>query len=679
MKSPRTLSKILAAVWPLIGLATAQTSLVNGKGGGITNPAAFRTALGGSSSGSALFTDNPNALKNTFAKVIAGYSGSGQINVMTAGDSLSAGINAPNGGLAMLEHRWGIAGVGVGGIGVYGGPSVSGGASVSSTDYARWWNGNVAVVPAAGEAVYDYNTTGPIYCNRIRIFYIKEDAVGKFKVQTSFNGAAYADENSTRTSGVTTNGSPNISFATSGGVIPPLGMIVTGTGIPVNTYVVSATATTAVLNQNATATGSGLTFTFSPNVDTDNNASTAAGIITLDKSAAANVGLYRVKIVGLTGTVRIIGALFDHTGMSGVVRTSLSKGSSDFTEWDDCPASVINTVIGSIAPDLTLFANVGTTTEGALNTMFGRLSTAHAASDRIIFGVWPNATATEVTENPVLEAWARANSAAYVSPTWHWPTHAALQAAGLSADATHPTATGYALMTSWAFERVLAGWPAITPVLPGGGGSGVPYNILTAGRLLEPGSGIQTVNLTQSLSAPFIAVSQSASGGLVIRDRSLTGSSDQHAIYRSGGALVTEAAGGSASYTSLNNLGHFEFFPSLSAGDNRLGRSANRWGRIFTNGIYLASSTKTGAYTATDRDHLLLCDATSAAFTVTLPAVASNSGLVLVVKKIDASGNAVTLDGNASETIDGATTLALTAQWNRALIQSNGTAWFRID
>lgn len=41
MKSPRTLSNILAALWLLIGLATAQTSLVNGKGGGITDPAAF--------------------------------------------------------------------------------------------------------------------------------------------------------------------------------------------------------------------------------------------------------------------------------------------------------------------------------------------------------------------------------------------------------------------------------------------------------------------------------------------------------------------------------------------------------------------------------------------------------------------------------------------------------------
>lgn len=88
-------------------------------------------------------------------------------------------------------------------------------------------------------------------------------------------------------------------------------------------------------------------------------------------------------------------------------------------------------------------------------------------------------------------------------------------------------------------------------------------------------------------------------------------------------------------------------------------------------------ASKTAAYTATSADYTISCDATSAAFTVTLPAAASveNHGRIYVIKKTDASVNAVTVDANASETIDGATTYSLLTQWKSVTIQSNGTNW----
>ena len=45
------------------------------------------------------------------------------------------------------------------------------------------------------------------------------------------------------------------------------------------------------------------------------------------------------------------------------------------------------------------------------------------------------------------------------------------------------------------------------------------------------------------------------------------------------------------------------------------------------------------------------------------------------IKKVDATGSAVTVDGNASETIDGATTYPLGAQWKYVTIVSDGTNW----
>lgn len=97
------------------------------------------------------------------------------------------------------------------------------------------------------------------------------------------------------------------------------------------------------------------------------------------------------------------------------------------------------------------------------------------------------------------------------------------------------------------------------------------------------------------------------------------------------------------------------------------------------NGLDLAITTKTAAYTATSADDTILCDASGGAFTVSLPAAAAVSGKVYVIKKIDSSANAVTIDPNGSETIDGATTNALSSQNQRRHIQSDGTNWQRIE
>ena len=80
-----------------------------------------------------------------------------------------------------------------------------------------------------------------------------------------------------------------------------------------------------------------------------------------------------------------------------------------------------------------------------------------------------------------------------------------------------------------------------------------------------------------------------------------------------------------------------------------------------------------------DADYgLILANATTAAITLTLPAAADYVGKRYEVKKIDSSSNTVTLDGNASETIDGATTQVITFQYDSPLIESDGTEWWII-
>lgn len=89
-------------------------------------------------------------------------------------------------------------------------------------------------------------------------------------------------------------------------------------------------------------------------------------------------------------------------------------------------------------------------------------------------------------------------------------------------------------------------------------------------------------------------------------------------------------------------------------------------------------NNKTANYTvlAGDRNKIILCDATSAAFTVTLLAAATaGDGFTLTIKKTDATTNAVTIDGNASETIDGALTAGLATQYTSMTIISDGSNW----
>ena len=85
--------------------------------------------------------------------------------------------------------------------------------------------------------------------------------------------------------------------------------------------------------------------------------------------------------------------------------------------------------------------------------------------------------------------------------------------------------------------------------------------------------------------------------------------------------------------------------------------------------------TSSTPYTVVATDYTILVDTSGGAFTVNLPAC-SGQTRILNIKKISADANALTLDGDSSETIDGATTQSNTNQWFNFQIQSSGTNWF---
>ena len=93
-------------------------------------------------------------------------------------------------------------------------------------------------------------------------------------------------------------------------------------------------------------------------------------------------------------------------------------------------------------------------------------------------------------------------------------------------------------------------------------------------------------------------------------------------------------------------------------------------------GAQLAWSTKTGAYTLASTDDVILGNATSAAFTLSLPTAASaGSGKVYVVSKSDSSAHTVTVAPNGSDTISGVNASSvLASQYDLLILVADGTS-----
>lgn len=87
--------------------------------------------------------------------------------------------------------------------------------------------------------------------------------------------------------------------------------------------------------------------------------------------------------------------------------------------------------------------------------------------------------------------------------------------------------------------------------------------------------------------------------------------------------------------------------------------------------------SKVANYTATTDDRVILCDATAGSFTIDLPATSGKVGLYYYIKKIatDVSANAITIDGDGTETIDDALTIALNLSGDSVTLASDGSNW----
>jgi hypothetical protein len=110
-------------------------------------------------------------------------------------------------------------------------------------------------------------------------------------------------------------------------------------------------------------------------------------------------------------------------------------------------------------------------------------------------------------------------------------------------------------------------------------------------------------------------------------------------------------------------------------------RQAVKFGGIPPLGLVSALVIKTANYTLGVNDSIVLGNASGGAFTFTLPsaAAAGAAGRVYTLKKTDSSLHTVTIATTSAQTIDGATSITLTRQWQYIQVASDGTNWQILD
>lgn len=223
---------------------------------------------------------------------------------------------------------------------------------------------------------------------------------------------------------------------------------------------------------------------------------------------------------------------------------------------------------------------------------------------------------------------------------------------------------------------------------------------------------VATVSHTQTLTNKTIDADQNTitnienadikAGAAIERSKIANGTADHVVINSAGGAFSSEAnlsisRGGTGQGTQTAAFNALS--PVTTKGDiivrdttNNIRLAVGTDGHILTadsaqaSGVKwaapsaaapnLAVTSKTANYTATLSDDVILCDATSGGFTITLPTAVGNTGKVYHIKRTDMTlANVVTIDGDGTETIDGATTRLLHTQYEEWTITSNGANW----
>lgn len=151
--------------------------------------------------------------------------------------------------------------------------------------------------------------------------------------------------------------------------------------------------------------------------------------------------------------------------------------------------------------------------------------------------------------------------------------------------------------------------------------------------------------------------------GAKVQAQALTISAAASATNPGNGNLRVEGNSTFVGTSSFTGVATFTAAPSVPGGYRR----AINFARITANATLAAG---------TDLNYVRFGDATTAPITVTLPAASASAGMVVRVKKVDASANTITIARAGADTIDGATTRVLTTQFQSVALVADSANGF---
>jgi hypothetical protein len=165
------------------------------------------------------------------------------------------------------------------------------------------------------------------------------------------------------------------------------------------------------------------------------------GIITIAKT----VGNFAIRVVGLTGRVKVLATVFGNTTDNGVIQFHLERGGLGLDQANSMDSGLFTAFMQDLAPDIAFFQmKEGSTFATDLATHITRFNAALPNMDWVYLQSTPDSGDTGSTgsiwQNAVMRTQAVANGNAVIdlrSPTINYATCVAL---GWVADGTHPGA-----------------------------------------------------------------------------------------------------------------------------------------------------------------------------------------------------------------------------------------------
>ncbi len=389
---------------------------------------------------------------------------------------------------------------------------------------------------------------------------------------------------------------------------------------------------------------------------------------------------YKVRCVWTSGNpVSIIGCGMRDTRKLGPIVSFATNGSTGINNIDNSALTaraITDPIFADIAPNLLILSHLDgeamvNSSQATLqdNLAAGVVSTGAPTPSWLVIGPpigYNDATdlLRSAQQTAQMDLAASRGDSFFDCRTWAMPVSTVVSR-GLITDTTHYTTLAQTLWIPTMFREIgLCDGPFSGP------SARTSYDIIGGGLFEADAISADPWTSTGTAHRGYIRL-RGTLNGLALEDRAgPANTADSVTLY-----YDTNIFYGGGFFICQNNAGQQELLPPNTSLDSRLGQHVNRWGVIFSGGESMGISTKSSAYTVTQKDRTIICNAASAGFTVTLPTpAAANAGMIVCIKKTDATANAVTI----AATIDGTVNPTITTQYESRTYQSDASAWHRI-